>query len=402
MFIHPLFTENGNRLNWPHLLLFLAFFMCIQVCAATLVENQSLEWDGTERFWNAYIPENLPTRVPLVVLLHGGGQSKDKVIDPQTNPPSRKWIELADEENFIVIVPNGINNTTGSGQGDSQSWNDGRGDNTLLQFKPDDVGFLNALLDWAETNYPIDKNRIYFTGSSNGGFMSYRMAQELSHRIAAVAAFIANKPAVDTSGDPEFPVSVFICNGSGETLYVPWAGGFVVNSPSRGSVLSAPATRDYWVAVNNCNPEPEITNFPDTVPSDNSTVFRQLFTGGDDGTEVAFYTVVDGGHVLPSAAHPYNQFNLNQLGLGIQNRDIEAINQAWDFLSRQTLGVTRPSVKGWMSLDRYPYVWSEDEQGWLYFSPTDAGIWIYSFTYQRWSFLDQVGNRVTPEQQNLD
>jgi polyhydroxybutyrate depolymerase len=56
----------------------------------------------------------------------------------------------------------------------------------------DDVGFFSALINHFVKIYNADPERIYATGASNGGMMCYRLACELSGKIIAVAALIAN------------------------------------------------------------------------------------------------------------------------------------------------------------------------------------------------------------------
>lgn len=51
--------------------------------------------------------------------------------------------------------------------------------------QPDDVAFVEALLDDLATVVNVDPKRVYATGISNGGMMCYRLAAELSDRIAA-------------------------------------------------------------------------------------------------------------------------------------------------------------------------------------------------------------------------
>ena len=53
--------------------------------------------------------------------------------------------------------------------------------------KVDDVGFTRALLDDLATVTNVDAKRVFATGISNGGIMCYRLASELSDRIAAIA-----------------------------------------------------------------------------------------------------------------------------------------------------------------------------------------------------------------------
>ena len=70
----------------------------------------------------------------------------------------------------------------------------------------DDLGFTAALIDSLSAEYSINQDRIYSTGMSNGGFMSYHLACELSERIAAIASVTGtmnvNQPATCSPGHP--------------------------------------------------------------------------------------------------------------------------------------------------------------------------------------------------------
>lgn len=326
---------------WLSVLVAMTGSASLRAFAGTLHKDATLVSEGTVRYWDYYVPDGLPPKAPVVVVLHGGGQTKDQILDPSRVSPAKEWLQIADEDKVIIVIPNGVNVTNGLGTGTNLSWNDARSDNNTTSTK-DDILFFNLLLDWIEANLDVSTHRIYFTGSSNGGLMSYR--------VAAVAPFIANKPALDAAGNPEFPISVGICNGQGETLYMPWAGGYVSGNVNAGTVISAPATRDYWVSFNACATTPQITPYPNLDPAEGSTATRILHTGGTDQTEVQLIVVGNGGHVIPSIEHQYIPANLAAQGLGIQNHDIEGFREAWTFLSRQTLGQTRPTTfAGWMA-----------------------------------------------------
>lgn len=60
--------------------------------------------------------------------------------------------------------------------------------NTFGASTVDDIGLLSALIDTISSEYAIDQDRIYSTGMSNGGFMSYELACFLSARITAIAS----------------------------------------------------------------------------------------------------------------------------------------------------------------------------------------------------------------------
>ena len=104
----------------------------------------------------------------------------------------------------------------------------------------DDVGFLWALIEDLVTRYPIDAERIFVTGISNGGHMSFRLACELAEQIVAFAPVTASMP-VDIADEcnPAAPVSLAIFNGTADPL-VPYEGGQVrIGLLRRGRIMSS-------------------------------------------------------------------------------------------------------------------------------------------------------------------
>ena len=306
--------------------------------AGTWLDDQVLEHDGLPRRYRVYEPAVPPPPAghPLVFVLHGG---TGDMYDVMKNGAFAEWPAIADEQGVLLAVPNGVDPDTGDPAGTNQSWNDCRLPGSVPRTDADDVGFISALVDELAARYPIDTERIYATGPSNGGQMSYRLALELGWRVAAVAPFIATLPVASECLGPSQPVAVMICNGDADP-YTNWNGGCASNDPQceRGEKLSAFATRDFWIAVNGANPVPsETVAFPDVNPDDGCTVESQLHAGGIEGVEVAFYRVWNGGHVAPTIAHPYSRLALLLLGLGNQNEDIESAREAWAFFERHTL-----------------------------------------------------------------
>lgn len=306
---------------------------CVATDAAgAFLESEMLAHDGLTRWYDAYVPDGLgETPVPLLVVLHGGTQSNDVM----RAGASLELRTLADRERFVVAFPNGTSSTDGtSGPSGSFNWNDCRSDAGPAATAADDVGFVAALIDALAARFPIDADRVYVAGASNGGMMAYRLALELSDRVAAVAASIANVPANSECRDaPLEPVSVLIMNGTADRI-MPWAGGQV--GGNRGLVVSAEATRDFWRERLGTSDPPQHTDFPDLDPTDVGTVSSDRYTGGRGGAEVLFYRVEGGGHVPPSIAYPAG---------GAQNRDVEAVHEYWRFLSthRRTRGGGRAS-----------------------------------------------------------
>ena len=291
-----------------------------------------LEHDGGPRWFRVYVPRELRSPAPVVVLLHGGTQSMRAIFRPNSGG-TRGWTEVADDEGFLLVVPNGVDATTGDPSGDDQNWNDCRGDATMSETGADDVGFIAALLDWVEVRYDVDPDRVYATGSSNGGQMSFRLALELRHRFAAIATFIANWAAVPECSEPWGPVPVQMVNGTADA-YQRWDGGGVPGD--RGTVVSVAETLALWLDINEAGAEPvEDRPLPDRDPTDGSTLHLQRFEGA---AEVVLVTVDGGGHTMPSIAHPVSAWIRVLLNLGSQNRDVEGSRLAWEFLD----GHSRP------------------------------------------------------------
>jgi polyhydroxybutyrate depolymerase len=278
----------------------------------TLV-RETFTHEGLQRQVLKYTPSGLPSAaVPLVIVLHGG--SEDAETTASDARPTKAWRDLADVDKFVVLYPDAI----------GKRWNDCRSDSTSNS-TANDVGFVSALIDRASTQRAIDTDRVYATGPSNGGMMSLRLGLELSNRLAGIAPQIANNP-VDPlracRAAPGRALSVVLMPGTEDPL-MPFAGGAVSGTASSGFVLSANATRDFWVSANGCASTPTTTALPNLDTTDGSTVVQEAFSGCANQHRVVVLRVEGGGHLSPSKRY---------LIAGRQNRDIESADEVWRHL----------------------------------------------------------------------
>lgn len=297
----------------------------LNAAASGLFRNLSLDVNGLIRTFDAYLPTQMPTTpVPLVFLVHGHGGSADTLTGHNGDKaPFKVWMTLAEQDKMILVFPDGTVGPDGK-----TGWNDSRADS---QTNPtvDDVAFFEAMVQEANLRLNIDNDQIFAAGISNGGGMVLRLAQELSHHIDGVAAVIMGMPAINESSPPPVAVDVLFMNGTGDPL-VPWNGGDVHEPGSgRGSVLAGMDSALWWVAHNQCDPNATVTNLQNRHLFDGSTVRSHLYGGGTDGSRVAMYQVIGGGHTEPSRAQQYSW--VVELLLGRQNHDIEAATVIWDF-----------------------------------------------------------------------
>jgi polyhydroxybutyrate depolymerase len=295
---------------------------------------------NVDRWFRVYRPQRLKPKAPAVLLLHGGTQSMRKIFQPSAGG-TLAWLDIAEQEGIVLLVPNGTNSETGDPQGDRQNWQDLRATNTNTGAKADDVGFMRALLKLGQQNYAIDPSRIYVTGASNGGMMTYRLLVEMPESFAAGAAFIATLPDSKTLPQPLLPTPLMIANGTDDPL-VKWAGGNIPGRPDR--LMSTPATVDWWLQANRANiKQPQITTLPDLNPQDGCRIIKTAYTADPGGAPVMFYKVAGGGHDMPSTRQQSTPSRLQQRLIGSTCHDAEGAKLAWDFLKNYDRSPTSPN-----------------------------------------------------------
>jgi polyhydroxybutyrate depolymerase len=269
--------------------LLLTFFAAITFLVS-FSQEFTLTHDSQLRSYRLHIPSDYDADsiYPLIVNLHGlGSNALEQEIYTGFN-------SVADSAGFLVTYPNGV----------SETWNVSSSTGT------DDVGFVSALIDTIDLNYNIDLNRVYATGMSMGGFMCYRLACELSGRIAAIASVTGLQAFYPCN--PERPVPVMQFHGTADPI-VPYTG--------------VPTTINNWVNYNVCPATPVITGLPDIDTTDNSTVNKSYYGPCDESTEVILYTINGGEHTWPGAT----------IYIGVTNQDIKASVEIWDFFNKFTL-----------------------------------------------------------------
>ncbi|WP_455206977.1 alpha/beta hydrolase family esterase [Kaarinaea lacus] len=298
---------------------------------AGLLKNQELDVNGLTRTYDIYIPEGLSDqKLPMVLLLHGHiGDADVMTGENGRKAPYKVWLQIAEREKWIVVIPEGEIGPDGH-----RGWNDCRA-NATTNPTVNDVAFIDLLITSVSRRYPADSQRVFAHGTSNGGNMVYRLAQERGERFRALAAVVAAMPEINKCNNPEHPISLLIMNGTDDPL-LPYAGGGVGKRKSqqkeRGTVLSTEQTVQYWLKHNNIQSAPEITDLPDRDKGDDSVVQVRKYSGGRNNAEVILYEVKGGGHTEPSLNEHYGR--LYKLIVGPQNRDMEMAEEVWKFFNR--------------------------------------------------------------------
>lgn len=288
---------------------------------STLVTKTVLH-EGIERTYHVRVPRGFTgdEPAPLVLALHGGGGEGRRFDRSATGGTLTR---AADRRGVVLVFPEGID----------RRWSDGRMEHLENGETHDDVGFISAVIDRMTEEYGIDALRIYATGISNGGFMSIRLAMDLSARLAAVAPVTAQLSKALEGREPAHPISIMIVNGTEDRL-VPFEGGHVRLfgfGRSRGEILSTEATIERFVRSNECPDAPRTTTLPDREP-DGTVVETTRYAGCGEGSEIALVKVVGGGHTWPGG-YQYLPPRL----VGKVSRDVNASEMILDFFLAHSL-----------------------------------------------------------------
>ena len=207
--------------------------------------------NGTNRDMLVYAPKNIEKNRPLIIQMHGYNQ------DAAYQKNAAKWEPVADTGRFVVVFPNGQN----------KAWDTG-GDK--------DLNFIKAIINEMNTKYGIDKKRVYVSGFSMGGMMSYVVANKMSDQIAAIAP-------VSGGGAPSTAKRAMpIIHTHGTT-------DDVVNYNSTVNTLKN------WVPFNKCSSNSEkIKPYPKTKSG--SAASLEIWSGCSDGVEIRLLTIDGKGH----------------------------------------------------------------------------------------------------------
>lgn len=272
--------------------------------------------EGCAREYLVHVPKQSDTRqpTPVILALHGAG------VNAVATVSMTGLNKKSDQAGFIVVYPNG------TGFGPFLTWNAGGVTGPFAAGQPDDVLFLGKVLDDLAERANVDPKRVYATGLSNGGMMCYRLAAQMSDRIAAIAP-VAGPQAID------FPLplrAVPVMHFHGTIDNVVPAGGPSAGTPPFLTFQSVEETLQIWTAHNGCPPTPVIVDLPHLREDDSTRVQRWTYAPGREGSEVIYYRIQGGGHTWPG-------HNSILSLIGPVTYDINANDLMWEFFQRHSL-----------------------------------------------------------------
>lgn len=232
------------------------FTIIISILTISMVTNaqtrKTITSGGQKREYLQYAPSGLGSKRPLIISCHGMNQSAqyqwDMLKDAKT---------LADKEKFVIVLPEGINN----------GW-DISGDR--------DINLIKDLIAQMKKDFDIDENRVYLSGFSMGGMLTYHAMNKIPDVIAAFAP-ISGYPMWGFTYTGKRAIPVIHHHGTGDDVCV---------------YSNVQKNIDELVKKNKCSSTPTITkNY-----GGYSHITRKEWGGGTDGVKVVLMELANKGH----------------------------------------------------------------------------------------------------------
>ena len=232
------------------------FTIIISILTISMVTNaqtrKTITSEGQKREYLQYAPSDLGSKRPLIISCHGMNQSAkyqwDALKDAKT---------LADKEKFVIVLPEGINN----------GW-DISGDR--------DINLIKDLIAQMKKDFDIDENRVYLSGFSMGGMLTYHAMNKIPNVIAAFAP-ISGYPMWGFTYTGKRAIPVIHHHGTGDDVCV---------------YSNVQRNIDELVKKNKCSSTPTITqNY-----GGYSHITRKEWGGGTDGVKVVLMELANKGH----------------------------------------------------------------------------------------------------------
>lgn len=232
------------------------FTIIISILTISMVTNaqtrKTITSEGQKREYLQYAPSDLGSKRPLIISCHGMNQSAQYQWDALKDAKT-----LADKEKFVIVLPEGINN----------GW-DISGDR--------DINLIKDLIAQMKKDFDIDENRVYLSGFSMGGMLTYHAMNKIPNVIAAFAP-ISGYPMWGFTYTGKRAIPVIHHHGTGDDVCV---------------YSNVQRNIDELVKKNKCSSTPTITqNY-----GGYSHITRKEWGGGTDGVKVVLMELANKGH----------------------------------------------------------------------------------------------------------
>lgn len=272
----------------------------------------SFEDMGKKRMYKIYLPKSFDSSkaYPLLLAFHGGGGD----MEYMSRDELYKILSKADQRGFVVVFPSGYSRFQ---SGKLATWNAGNCCGDARDLEIDDIHFVKEVLSRVYQQVNIDKKKIYATGMSNGGMMSYRLACEMSDTFKAIAAVAGTDNTKECH--PKNPISILHIHAKDDDHVLFNGGVGQAFSEERmkkiTNFISVPETIKKWREFNKCSSVISKSEF--------KGAYCEEYTQCSSQIKVKLCATDEGGHSWPGGNKPR--------GNSKPSTAISANDMMWDF-----------------------------------------------------------------------
>ena len=283
------------------LLLFTCAFSSAQI-------PQEITYNGIKRSFIYYTPSSWSESepMPLLIVLHGLTQDGKGIMD------FSGFNDIAEDNNFVVCYPDGLN----------RAWN---ANMNVSISQADDIGFIEEITLIMQKKLNTNPSRQYLCGISNGGFMSHKLACESSQCFAGIATIAGTmSDTVFKNCNPTHTNNILHIHGTADAI-VNYNGSLTTG-------VSVDQLMKKWRSYLNCDLNPQKEDMPNPNRLDLSYPERYTYTNCKNGT-LEHIKIVGGGHQWPGIIGLLG-------GVGTINMDFYSPQLIWDFLKDKSCNQT--------------------------------------------------------------
>ncbi len=235
-----------------------------------------------------HLPANLAAgqKAPLLLMLHSLGTSAQD-IETRTD-----WPRFAERHGIAWLAPNGPVDALGR-----RFWDAGPSCCNFAGPPIDHVAALRQLLQETLQNNPIDAERVFVGGISNGGFMAHRFACAAPELVRGIVSISGAGPLEAVTCQTPKALRVLEIHGDSDPI-VSFEGGHLFRDPSLPEHASVQKTMSDWAARLGCTGDPlaeDPINIEQRFPGNETRVSR--YAGCAHG-KLELWTVTGGNHYL--------------------------------------------------------------------------------------------------------
>lgn len=283
------------------------FFLCITATTwPDELTRHKIRVGKVERTYYVRTGKVKTKGLPLVVVLHGGGGNGRGLRNTYGFKP------LVENRECVAVYPSALKG----------GW------------LPNDVAFLDAVIDEVFQREEADRKRLFITGASRGGLMTFIMAAKSKHKIKAAGTVIASQMKALADEFPiSRPIDFAMIAGTKDPL-MPYDGGWgAMRKPKKtgdpkARILSVQESIKLLLKANKMTGEPVVFSLGNKNKEDGCTNEVRFWRNAKTKRRVMLVTVKGGGHVVPGG----RQYLPKSL-IGPVCKDFNHAQVMWEFFT---------------------------------------------------------------------